>query len=262
MWFVTLTAAAFATCTTAVSSGDLEGTLAQADAQFIDFDEEGFKTTVVELAGFQLPCLGEVLPAESAAHYHRVIGIHRFILGDEQGSALAFKAAKQIAPEFEFDDAVFAGDHPVRVAYEAYDAEVKRRKTDVPVEGTLSFDGAFGQGRPAHLPTLTQMVDANGLATWSAYVGADSPLPDFRARPRRRNALLGCAGASAAVGAGLYGWSAASRESLKVSAKNQSVSATSLDGDRNLTNLLSVTGIGFLGAAAGCAGSAVIVGRR
>ena len=253
---------AFADCTAAVSSGELEDTLAHADGQFIDFDEDGFKATVVELAGFQLPCLGEVLPPEISAHYHRVIGIHRFILGDEVGSALAFQAAKQVAPEYDFDDALFAADHPVRVAYDDYEVDNKLRKTDVPVDGTLSFDGAIGEGRPQHLPTVIQMVDANGLPTWSAYVGANSPLPEFRARPRRRNAFLACAGASAAVGSSLYGWSMASRGSLKANAKDQTFDADSLDGARGATNALSVSSVGLFGVSIGCAGSAVAVGRR
>ena len=262
MWLLVVSAVAFADCTASVTSRDLESTLARADAQFIDFDEDGFKATVVELAGFQLPCLNEVLPAETSAHYHRVIGIHRFILGDEDGSALAFRAAKHVAPEFAFDDALFASDHPIRVAYDGYEIDSKLRKTDVPVDGTLSFDGAIGKGRPHALPTLTQMVDANGLPTWSAYVGANSPLPEFRARPRRRNALLACAGASAAVGSGLYGWSMASRGALKANAKDQSIKANALDSSRGATNALSVSSVSFIGVSVGCAGSAVAVGRR
>ena len=105
-------------------------------------------------------------------------------------------------------------------------------------------------------------VDANGLPTWSAYVGANSPLPEFRARPRRRNALLACAGASAAVGSGLYGWSMASRGALKANAKDQSIKANALDSSRGATNALSVSSVSFIGVSVGCAGSAVAVGRR
>jgi hypothetical protein len=263
MWWVwTATDAHAIECAERVSQAELAGRLDSAEKAFADLDDAAFRDDVNEIAGLVLPCMGDLVPPDLAARYHRIMALHLEALGDTTDAGLAVAASRRIEPDYKFDDAVFPADQPVRVAWEAADPTPVTHKVPEPRSGSLAFDGHNGRERPTGVPSLVQVFDDDGTAISTSWLGPRDPLPTYRAIPRTRDALVVCS-ATGLVGGGVsLGFAWAERAALLGLAADPGAPAADLDARRGAMNLLSLVGTGLVGVGLGCGTGAALVGER
>lgn len=263
MWWMGFVAGALALdCPGPVPAEALSASLDAAEVAWKDLDDAGFRDAVNEAAGVQLPCVGEALAPALAGRTHLLLAMHLSAIGDEANAAASASAARAADPALVVPPDLLPPDHPVRLAFEAAPTAPKRRKVPEPREGSLAFDGASGRLRPAGAPTVLQVLDETGLPRLTTYLGSREPLPAYAAVPRRRNALLACAGGSLALSGGTFAWGWSRRSALLAEAADPTVPAERLDGLRAAGNGAAVLSGVLFGAAAGCGAGAAAIGPR
>lgn len=251
-----------ADCPRQVPISEFETTLQRAESAFSELDDVGFRDAVNVLAGLQLPCLSASIPKNVAARHHRVMSLHLFSIGDEESAMRAVEAARLNDPEFSWPDALLPSDHPLRQHYESAEVTDKARKVPEPRSGSLGFDGTNSRKRPKFQPTVAQIFDQSGQPQSTTYLGARDPLPAYRAIPRQRTTLMIGSGSAVVISGVLYGLAHASRGNLFSSARDQSVSAKTLDAKRDRTNGLTLASGAFLGLGIGAGVGAALIGER
>jgi hypothetical protein len=249
-------------CAEPITLEELHGGLAIAESAYMDLDDAKFRDSVNELAGIMLPCLGEAVPTELAARYHRVMAIHLFTIGDEENADLSLLAAKGAEPEFAFDDEFLPPNHFLRKSWAELEVSEASRMVPEPRGGSVSFDGRNGRKRPTEHPTIAQIFDESGLAQSTHYLAPRESLPPYAAIPRQRNMLISCAGGALALSGTTYGlaWSANGR--VFSQASNPNTKAADLDASRASANALSFLSGALFGVAAGCGTVAGVIGQR
>lgn len=253
--------AAAETCPEPVSISTLTEALGAAESAWLDLDDVGFRDRVNELAGLTLPCVGDVVEPSISGRYHRVLAVHLYTVGDEAQATASLRAARAADPGYDFSDQLLPVGHPLRDQWDALEDPETRRMPE-PRAGSLVFDGVVGRDRPQDVPTVFQSLDASGRVTRTVYLGPQEPLPAYPAIPRRRNALLTCAGASVLTAGAMYGLSWSAHGALYEGAADPLTEAPRLDQLRGRTNALAVTSGLILTAGVGCGTSAVLVGER
>lgn len=256
MWFWVAVALG-STCGRATAPAEVDAGLERAEQALRDLDSEGLQQEVVTLSAELLPCLRTEVPTATAARFHRLMAIHLYSLGQEEGAHAAALASKRLEPDHTWDDAILPPDHPIRTQWAAAEAP-RTQKVPEPREGFLSFDGQPGRRRPRGVPTISQRLDAAGSPTWTTYLGPRAPLPTYPEVPRKRNLLLGCAIAGGVAGAGAWGAAVWSRSDLASRAQDPSVPARKLDGMRTRSNVLQTLSLVGFGIGVGCGAGAVI----
>ncbi|TNE91658.1 MAG: hypothetical protein EP330_04805 [Deltaproteobacteria bacterium] len=248
-------------CKQPVQHEELEEAFTAAEASYMDLDPEGFRDKVNEISALLLPCVEDAIGPQLAARYHRDLALQLSVVGDEPGALGALQAAKNADPEYVFDDAMLPADHPLRVAYEAMEVDDSGRNVPEPKSGSIAFDGVNGRFRP-ETPVVFQRFDATGRATDTLYLGVGDSLPTYRAIPRQRNLLIGCAGG--ALGASVTTWALAmgQRGSMYKNARDPAFAADKLDAKRAAANGLTVTSTLLFGASVGCGTGAYLIGER
>ncbi len=254
--------AAAQTCHVPVQPAELEDALQRAETAYADMDEASFRDGVNEIADLLLPCLNEPLTPFQSGRTHRLMALHLVAIGDEDGGAQAAQAARRVDPETPFESALLPSTHPLALAWAAAEPVDRTRQAPEPRAGSVSFDGVHTRARPANRPTILQLFDETGQARTTTYLAPREALPEYRAIPRQRNLLLGCAAGGGATAVGLYAasWSARSRTFAR--AGDQSVDAVSLDRGRTTANLLAAGSAVVFGAGAACGASAAWIGER
>lgn len=249
-------------CAEPVSPEELDTALQHATDAYRDMDDAGFRDRVNELAGLLLPCVDQAVPPPLVARTHLVMAMHLHAIGDTERAGGALAAARHADPEAVLDPELVPPSHPLHEHWEGAAPTGATRRVPEPRHGSLAFDGSFGRDRPRDHPTLAQLFDASGIATSTHYLGAREPLPAYAAVPRRRNALLGCAGGAGALAAGSFalGWGANSR--TYANAADPTFAADELDGSRAAANAWTLASSGLLAIGAGCGTAAVLTGAR
>ena len=264
MWLLGLmvhTAAAIE-CTEPVQQSAMVTAMDEAEQAYANLDEDGFRDGVNEIAGLMLPCIGEALDPTVTARYHRLMALRLHEIGDEDNASGSVLAARTVAPDAPFDEALVPSNHALRSLWEASPPDEETKKVPEPRYGSLAFDGEIGRDRPKNRPTVAQVFDDTGVAQTTLYLGAREPLPSYAAVPRRRNMLIGCA-AGAGVGAGVtYGLSWSNRSRMFNQAAIQDTSDVDLDGLLVSTNVMSLLSTSLVAVTAGCGTGAVLVGER
>jgi len=241
---------------------ELSGGLAIAESAYMDLDDDRFRDSVNELAGLMLPCVGDAVPPELAARYHRVMAIHLFTIGDPDRADLSLMAAKGAEPEFVFDDALLPPSHDLRQSWDVVEVSDARRTVPEPKLGSVSFDGQMGRKRPTEHPTIAQLFDESGLAQSTHYLSPREALPTYAAIPRTRNLLIGCAGGALALSATSYGLAWRANSNVFSQAAKPNVNAKALDASRASANAWTFVSGALFGVAAGCGTGAGVVGQR
>jgi hypothetical protein len=264
MWWGLAAAAALAgadTCGEPQSREVLGAALSRAEQSFLDLDDAAFRDRFNELAGLVLPCMGDLVPPDLAARYHRLMAIHLYGLGDLESARLSIDAARAAA-----GDAPLAGDllagHDLAAEWATAPAEARTHPVPEPRTGSLAFDGSNQRERPVGVPTVAQVFDAAGRAVATAYLGPRDPLPAYPAIPRRRNALIAIAAGTGAAGVAAWIGAAIAHADLYATAGDPGATAEDLDRLRGTTNALSVLGGIGIGGAIGAGTGAVLVGSR
>lgn len=210
LWWTPL--AAGQDCLRPVGTDEFLVTLDQAEAAFVDLEEDRFLDGM-QRASLLLPCLDDGLPEVTAARYHRAQGLLLYTTDREELALEAFRAARALDPDYRFPEAMFPEGHALRAAYDALPTEDPTWAPPRPRDGRLAFDGRDGR-RPTDRPTLFQHLDDGGAALSTRYVRPSEPLPPYPATPRRRQRLLAVGAGALATGAALYGGAWAARSSF------------------------------------------------
>jgi hypothetical protein len=235
--------------------------LEEAEGAWLDLDTARFRDRMNVLTGLVVPCLGDLVPPDLSARWHRVMALHLDGLGDDAGSDAALQRARALDPALPFDDAWVGADHHLRAAIAA-PPEAEARKVPEPRAGSLAFDGTLTRERPVDEPTLLQWFDGSGVARTTAYLGPDDPLPAYDAVPRLRNTLLGSGAASLLASGVAIGLAYGSQAELFRLSEDPSLGADPLVAQRRRTDLLAGAGYGLLGIGVGFGAAAVAVGQR
>lgn len=169
---------AHADCVEDVSPMDLQQTLDQGWASFADLDEDGFLAAQADAVA-QVPCLVDVVEGATAADLHRANGVRAFMDGNEDAAGRSFQAAATAEPDGKLPDDVAPPGGPMDKTYGAWAAKGPGAPMALrPDDGELFYvDGRMGMERPADLPALVQLADADGGLAWSALVPVGGALP-------------------------------------------------------------------------------------
>lgn len=248
-------------CVERLDRGELAIRVDEAERAWLDLDTERFRDRMNVLSGLVVPCLGDLVPSDLSARWHRVMALQLDGLGDAAGADGAIRAALAVDGSIAFDDTWVGADHHLRAAFGVPGSD-RSRKVPEPRSGSVAFDGVATRARPLERPSLVQVFDAGGVARATAYLGPKDPLPAYAAVPRRRNALLISAGASLAASGVLVGLGYSEQAELFRLARDPGISADRLTAQRRTTDLLAGLGYGFGGLAAGLGAGAAVVGQR
>jgi hypothetical protein len=249
-------------CAEPITMDELNGGLALAESAYAELDDERFRDAVNELAGLMLPCVGDALPTELAARYHRVMAIHLFTIGDRDKADLSMMAAKAAEPDYSFDDTLLPPSHDLRAEWDVLEVSEAGRKVPEPKIGSVSFDGHMTRRRSTAHPTIAQLFDESGLAQSTHYLAPRESLPPYKAIPRTRNALIACSGGALALSATSYGLAWRSNAKVFSLKADPTVKGSALDASRASANAWTFVSGALFGAAAGCATGAGVVGQR
>lgn len=246
-------------CPQSLTREDIDAHIEQAETAYADLETESFRDRMNELNGLLLPCIGDLLPAPSAARAHRLQSLQQLELGNPDAAAASWSAVPAIDAELSLPAEWLPADHPLRAVAPA---SGKTRKAPEPRAGHLAFDGIVTRERPRDVPTIAQRFDGAGVAVSTTYLAADDPMPPYAAIPRARNRLtMGAAGAGVA-GLAVLATSWLQYRSLLTRASDPSAPAADLDRMRAASNATYGVGAGLLGIGVGLGVGAVAVGPR
>ncbi len=264
-------------CPIPTHAAELSAKVESAEQAYATFEVETFSLSLDE-ASLILPCIDDVVPADVAAHYLRVLGLRYFIERDPTRADQAFAAARALDPAYVFPDTLIPPGHSVRTHYTAIDlASVLSSVIAAPRTGAVLFDGSLalvteaGTQRPG-LPTIVQIQDAAGVVTATRYVLPGDPLPAYDAVPMAIAAgtavrrplspkvpLLIGAGVAAIASGTLYALSASSRQEFNAYREDDSIQELTSLKNRTNTEFFGSIGAGVL--FVGCGVGALVIGE-
>lgn len=164
-----------------------------------------------------IPCMGDLVPRETAARLHREVGLQQLMAKQETKAQQAFAAARTIQSYYTFPEDLVPPNHPARTAYEALSIEsAKTTPIPSPQGGSIRLDGDISLDRPSGWPVLFQMIDLTGKVVSTEYLWPETPLPNYPTASKKQASGGGSASPLAPVGivggivsAGLLGAGAA-----------------------------------------------------
>lgn len=185
---------ALAACDTTVSALDLYAALSDAQRAFAELDIDAF-LAADQRAHTGLPCVAEPMSRRLAAEFHRTSALAAAMQKDPDGARVAFSAAKTIEPDYAFPRETLPENSPARAAYDAAPIVTSTTTVPAPWSGSLSFDGRAGLDRPVGVPTIVQVMDADGRVTTTLLIAPDVVMPWYatsapEASPRARTPLI------------------------------------------------------------------------
>ena len=249
-------------CSKPVAPSELDAAFDRTEKAWIDLDDTAFRDTMNEVGGLLLPCAAQVVTADEAARWHRLVALQLFSIGDPEGAAAAIEAAHAAKPDLAWDDALLPANHELRAHWASLTEAPRTHNVPEPRGGSIAFDGKVGRARPSDVPSIVQLVDAVGAPHTTVYLGPGEALPVYPAIPRQRNILLGCATGAGVTGALTYGMAWGAHGKLYSEAANPDTSADDLDALQTRTNRLSALSTTLLGVGIGCGIGAVVIGPR
>jgi len=143
-------------------------------------DKEGF-TAAQTSAATHLDCLSEALTAPDAAAYHRLKAIGADLLDKPDEMAPSFRAAVEADKTYIFPMTIAGRGSTLRNGYTvAVGVPVAERvELVLPPEHSAVVDGKANDTRPDGLPTILQLLGADGAVTETVYVSPGADLPEW-----------------------------------------------------------------------------------
>jgi len=263
MFFLLLTRLAAAqTCSEPLHVHEIADAMADAERAYAALDEVGFRDRTNALTGILLPCVADPLPPDLVSRHHRLMAMQLAMVGDEPGSIAAIEASKAVHETESLPASLLPAAHPLRDAYEAFEASPSTRRVPEPRSGSITFDGTNTRSRPRHHPTVVQFFDGRGVSVQTRYLAPGDPLPPYRAIPRKRNALLATSIASFVLAGGTYAAALAQKGDLLSTASDLEISADQLRSKRDRANTLTITSGALLSFGGATAVVALAIGER
>ncbi len=165
-------------CTRATEVEDFREAQIGAEDAFAAGDEAALHAARDEAVN-ALVCIGERLPSEEAAAFHRMIAMVAFTFGDEPRVRSELRRAIQLDPDYYDPGEVGPDDHRfIQLYAEASgldDAPVTMLTP--PPGGFVMVDGVRDAGRPDGVAAVVQVFNADYLLVETVYLppGAASP---------------------------------------------------------------------------------------
>jgi hypothetical protein len=173
-----------ADCGAGVSNLEVIATADDVSSAYGDLDVPRFEAARDREYGL-LPCLAEPLTPAAAAAYHRVVAIDAFVAGDQEGSSRAFRSVVAAYPAWRLPSDTVPRNHPLRAAFDTAATAPAGPEVSLPVplDATLLVDGHTSLALPTDRPAVLQWLDATGSVSWTRFLGAGEPPPEYAAAP-------------------------------------------------------------------------------
>ncbi len=169
-----------ADCETPARVSDIQAQTLQTTLAFATLDVEGF-AKAYDASHAQLECVAEQLPQSTIVDFHRTEALGAFFEKDEERTRNAFQALLTVQADWKLPEQLGAPGGALDLVLQK--AREKPPSLEVPVvvpDGiTVMINGVEAASRPANIPSLLQVLDANGAVVWNTYVQAGEPLPDL-----------------------------------------------------------------------------------
>lgn len=210
-----------------------------------------------------IECLDAPIDPARAALTHRTLALFEFLDEDDSATSSSFARYRSLASAPELPSALAPSKHPLRKLYDSAKPADTTRDLPKPKRGSLYVDGREVDA-PAAEPFLLQHIHKDDVLL-TALVGPGAPLPvldgsknEDRApkTPRTPKSQRGvkapflvAGGAALVAGGALYAGGFASRASY-----DKAIAARDREQARSthtVTNALTATGIGLMGAGIG-----------
>ncbi|MFT5587792.1 MAG: hypothetical protein ACI9VR_005405 [Cognaticolwellia sp.] len=205
-------------CAGAVAPQALADAAIQGEQSFSDLNLEGLNAAATQ-AEADLPCVQEPLSLETAAAYHRLMGLSAFANGDRERVIYEFSAARVSEPGYSMPETLAPEGHPLQAAYtESLQLDGGQAETPVPpIGGYVMVAGVRDGQRKVARPTIVQVYQADGAWFETQYLAPGQAMPVWGPPPQepqlaesrwRKRAIV--AGVSAVAAGSLYGVAAVS----------------------------------------------------
>ncbi len=175
---VSTTAQAETPCARSTTVEDFRQAQLQAEDAFALGDEAALHTAR-DAAVLALRCIGERLPGEEAAAFHRMIAMVAFTFGDEARVKGELQRAIQLDPDYYDPGEITAEDHRFIQLYgeAATLAPAPVTELQPPPGGFVMVDGVRAAGRPDGVASIVQVFNADYMLVETVYLppGAASP---------------------------------------------------------------------------------------
>jgi|GEM_PF-1027143 len=170
-----------AACEKPTSAHELAEAWSVAQEAFAKMDTASLLTQA-SLARTQiLPCMGEALPKQGTAAFHRLMALEAFINGDDGRTVRELHASLLLEPGYEFAIEVVDASHPLRDLYEvaltADDGEGE--KIYPPPGGYVLVGGVRNAARYSQTPVIMQVFDATQTLRETRYVQPGEASPNW-----------------------------------------------------------------------------------
>ncbi len=253
-------------CDVGTRASQLEKHLADAESAWTAFESDRFAAELDETR-FILPCLDDAISPKLASKYHLMVALKLHGDGDTAAAARALQASRWANPDYELPTDYFPEGNPIRVQFEHADPSlVSVRSVPEPRGGRVAFDGKQDQQRPRNQPALFQVIDRSDVVQQTHYLLPDQRLPDYRAIPKIRNALLMASAGAALTSAGMGVGALVNAGRFDAFQGDPNASADQnekrLTGFQGRSTVLVVSSSAFAGLSVVGLGSAVAVGQR
>lgn len=169
-------------CVAALPPSILEGYLDDAELRLTQLDDQGF-VSAVSAAHTALACLAAPVSIETAARWHRVMGVRAFYAGDNEAARDELRASSAPHPEAGLPESYAAEGGKLLSFYRQVIAAPLRsgEPVDVPADTELFVDGAPAHELPTDRAALLQLRGADGTLLASHEHRPGDPAPDLRA---------------------------------------------------------------------------------
>ena len=200
-------------CAAPATPADLDAAAAEAEEAFSNLDLDGLNVAATRAEAL-LPCVQDPLSLETAAAYHRLMGMSAFANQERERVIYEFSAARVSEPGYTMPESLAPAGHPLQAAYaESINLDGGEAETPVPPEGGWVVVAGVRDGqRKIARPTIVQVYEADGSWVETRYIPPGQQMPAWGPPPaapvstwRRRAVTAG----GAALASGLLVGSAA-----------------------------------------------------
>jgi hypothetical protein len=167
---------AAAACAQNTTSTQVKSSLDATETAFAKLDR-GEVLASSQAATDALACLGEALPTDVAARFHRARGLAFFLAKDTESARLSFAASRALVPAPGLPSWIAPAGNPIQQDFVAIALEGLKSEPVPATSARFTFDGRPGVARPVSVPTILQILGADGRPSATFLLKPGDPLP-------------------------------------------------------------------------------------